>query len=66
MFQDLKKAFKKVKENLGVVPASMAGERGFYISQSAWREFEQEFNICFLEPEDDEEHQLWVENDDVF
>ena len=67
MFHDLKNAFKKVKENLEYcqVCETTSGERGFYVSQSAWKELEQEFNICFVEPEDDDEWELWVENDDV-
>ena len=64
MFNDLKKARKKVQEDL-VVISDLSKKKKVVISESVWKEFEQEFNICFVEPEDDEEHQLWVENDDV-
>jgi len=61
MFNDLKKAFEKVQDSL----QTQAGIIGYVIDEKSWDELEQEFNICFVEPEDDEEHQLWVENDDV-
>ncbi len=61
MFHDLKKAFEKVQDSL----QTQAGIIGYVIDEKSWDEFEREFNICFVEPEDDEEHQLWVENDDV-
>lgn len=61
MFQDLKKAFSKVQDSL----QTQAGIIGYVIDEKSWDELEQEFNICFVEPEDDEEYQLWVENDDV-
>ena len=64
MFHDLKKAFKKVQENL-LIEYVEDGDDEYIIDESSWREFEREFNICFVEPEDDVEHQLWVENDDV-
>lgn len=64
MFQDLKKAFKKVQENL-LIEYVEDGDDEYIIDESSWREFEREFNICFVEPEDDEEHKLWVEGDDV-
>ena len=64
MFQDLKKAFKKVQENL-LIEYVEDGDDEYIIDESSWREFEREFKICFVEPEDDEDHQLWVENDDV-
>ena len=72
MFNDLKKAFQRVQENLITTPVEghenpqLLIRNDCVIDESIWREFEQEFNICFVEPEDDEEHQLWVENDDVF
>ena len=62
MFHDLKKTFKKVQEDLVHLPRN----KKVVVLESVWKEFEREFNICFVEPEDDEEHQLWVENDDVF
>ena len=62
MFQDLKKAFKKVQENLLI---AYDGADEYVIDESSWREFEREFKICFVEPEDDDEWELWVENDDV-
>ena len=62
MFHDLKKAFEKVQEDIAVI--SSRGEK-VIIRESVWKELEREFNICFVEPEDDKEHQLWVENDDV-
>lgn len=62
MFHDLKKAFKKVQEDIAVISSR---NKKVIMLESVWKEFEQEFNICFVEPEDDEEHQLWVENDDV-
>lgn len=65
MFQELKKARKKVQEDL-VVISDLSKNKKVVISESVWNEFEREFNICFVEPEDDEEYQLWVENDDVF
>ena len=61
MFQDLKKAFSKVQDSL----QTQAGIIGYVIDEKSWDELEQEFNICFVEPEDDDEYQLWVENDDV-
>lgn len=61
MFNDLKKAFEKVQDSL----QTQAGIIGYVIDEKSWDELEQEFNICFVEPEDDVEHQLWVENDDV-
>ncbi len=61
MFHDLKKAFNKVQDSLQM----QAGVIGYVIDEKSWDELEQEFNICFVEPEDDVEHQLWVENDDV-
>ena len=64
MFHDLKKAFKKVQENL-LIEYVEDGDDEYIIDESSWREFEREFNICFVEPEDDVEHQLWVVNDDV-
>ena len=64
MFQDLKKAFKKVQENL-LIEYVEDGDDEYIIDESSWREFEREFNICFVEPEDDKEHKLWVEGDDV-
>ena len=64
MFHDLKKAFKKVQENL-LIEYVEDGDDEYIIDESSWRAFEREFNICFVEPEDDVEHQLWVENDDV-
>lgn len=63
MFHDLKKAFSKVQEDLAVI--SSRNEK-IIIRESVWKEFEQEFKSCFAEPERVEEHQLWVENDDVF
>lgn len=65
MFNDFKKAFSKVQEDL-VVISDLSKKKKVVISESVWKEFEREFNICFVEPEDDVEHQLWVENDDVF
>ena len=65
MFNDFKKAFSKVQEDL-VVISDLSKNKKVVISESVWKEFEREFNICFVEPEDDVEHQLWVENDDVF
>ena len=62
MFNDLKKAFQRVQEDLAVI--SSRSDK-IIVRESIWREFEQEFNICFVEPEEDEEYQLWVENDDV-
>jgi len=62
MFNDLKKAFQRVQEDLAVI---YGRSDKIIVRESIWREFEQEFNICFVEPEDDVEHQLWVENDDV-
>ncbi len=62
MFHDLKKAFEKVQEDLVVISGR---NDKIIVRESVWKEFEQEFNICFVEPEDDVEHQLWVENDDV-
>lgn len=61
MFNDLKKAFEKVQDSL----QTQAGIIGYVIDEKSWDELEQEFNICFVEPEDDVDHQLWVENDDV-
>ena len=61
MFHDLKKAFAKVQDSL----QTQAGIIGYVIDEKSWDELEQEFNICFVEPEDDAEHQLWTENDDV-
>ena len=61
MFHDLKKAFEKVQDSL----QTQAGIIGYVIDEKSWDELEQEFNICFVEPEDDAEYQLWVENDDV-
>jgi len=61
MFNDLKKAFEKVQDSL----QTQAGIIGYVIDEKSWDELEQEFKICFVEPEDDVEHQLWVENDDV-
>jgi hypothetical protein len=61
MFQDLKKTFKKVQEDLVHLPLN----KKVVVLESVWKEFEQEFNICFVEPEDDEEHQLWVEGNDI-
>jgi hypothetical protein len=61
MFHDLKKAFKKVQEDLVHLPLN----KKVVVLESVWKEFEQEFNICFVEPEDDEEHQLWVEGNDI-
>ena len=52
MFHDLKKAFEKVQEDLAVI--SGRNEK-IIIRESVWKEFEREFNICFVEPEDDEE-----------
>lgn len=62
MFHDLKKAFSKVQEELTVI--SSRNEK-IIMRESVWKEFEQEFKICFVEPEEDEEWELWVENDDV-
>ena len=62
MFNDLKKAFQRVQEDLAIISGR---SDKIIVRESIWREFEQEFNICFVEPEDDVEHQLWVENDDV-
>jgi len=62
MFHDLKKAFEKVQEDLVVISG---WNDKIIVRESVWKEFEQEFNICFVEPEDDAEHQLWTENDDV-
>ena len=64
MFHDLKKAFKKVQENL-LIEYVEDGDDEYIIDESSWREFEREFKICFVEPEDDEEWELWVESDDV-
>jgi hypothetical protein len=61
MFQDLKKTFKKVQEDLVHLPLN----KKVVVLESVWKEFEQEFNICFVEPEDDEENQLWVEGNDI-
>ena len=61
MFNDLKKAFEKVQDSL----QTQAGIIGYVIDEKSWDELEQEFNICFVEPEYDVDHQLWVENDDV-
>ncbi len=62
MFHDLKKAFKKVQEDLVVISGR---NDKIIVRESVWKEFEQELKGCFAEPEDVDEYQLWVENDDV-
>ena len=62
MFHDLKKAFKKVQEDLVVISGR---NDKIIVRESVWKEFEQELESYFAEPEDVDEYQLWVENDDV-
>ena len=63
MFEDLKTSFENLLKNCSQISTS----QGIHIvfPEKLFAEFEQEFNICFVDPEQDEEWQLWVENDDV-
>ena len=63
MFDDLKESFENLLDNCSHISTSQGVHIVF--PEKLFSEFEQEFKICFVEPEDDLEHQLWVENDDV-
>ena len=51
MFKDLKDAWGKMQQNFTMI----ADTDGVHISfpEHMFRQFEQEFNICFVEEEDD-------------
>lgn len=63
MFDDIKESFENLLKNCSHISTSQGVHIVF--PKKLFTEFEQEFNICFVEPEQDEEWQLWVENDDV-
>lgn len=72
MFQDLKKAKQNLDASLHALVTKTYQSHSPEDCEAEWMEFlkqhdafGKEFNICFVEPEDDEEHQLWVESDDV-
>lgn len=63
MFHDLKESFENLLKNCSHISTSQGVHIVF--PERLFADFEQEFNICFVEPEDDEQYQLWSENDDV-
>ena len=60
VFKDLKDAWNKMQQNFTMI----ADTDGVHISfpEHMFRQFEQEFNICFVEEEDDVEFQQWKDS----
>jgi hypothetical protein len=64
MFQDFKNAFHEMVSQQSEISTSQGDHVVF--PKKLFDQFQQEFNICFVEPEDDQQYKLWVEGDDVF
>ena len=60
-FVDLKKQYLSIKEEIDGAIESVINETAFikgkYVSK-----FEQEYNLCFVEPEDDHLFRSWQDN----
>ncbi len=57
MFHDLKEAWSNMLNN----SMSVSDNQGLHISfpEHLFKTFEQEFNICFVDEEDDVEWRVW-------
>ena len=60
MFIDLKDAWGKMQQNFTMI----ADTDGVHISfpHKLFKQFEREFNVCFVEEEDDLEFQQWKDS----
>lgn len=61
MFHDLKAAYKEMLKSA----SHIVDRNGTHISfpESLFERFEQEYNLCFVEPEDDVMFRSWQENE---
>ena len=57
MFEDLKNAFEKMLKNCSHISTSQGVHIVF--PENIFSEFEQEFNICFVEEEEDQDWQRY-------
>jgi len=60
MFKELKTAWKEILKN----QSSIVNRSGVNIAipDHVFEAFEREFNLCFVEPEDDVEFQSWIDS----
>lgn len=60
MFHDLKRAYQEMLKHA----SHIADDSGLHISfpEDLFARFEQEYNLCFVEPEDDVSFRSWQKN----
>lgn len=60
MFEDFKNAYYEMMNHASEISTSHGDHVVF--PKRLFEHLDREFNICFVEPEDDEEYQLWAED----
>jgi len=66
MFGDLKRAFEAMQKSSFmqlVNPMTTNRSRVICIPEERWKEFVDEYKICFVEPEDDTEWKEWQDDE---
>tara|TARA_Y100001947_G_scaffold101797_1_gene86968 strand:- start:3063 stop:3263 length:201 start_codon:yes stop_codon:yes gene_type:complete len=64
MFNDLKTAWQQLLKNSTLISDGPERDRAIVQVPNRYVDaFQKEFNLCFIEPDEDIEFQLWQDND---